>query len=84
MSKLLLVMIWERLGEAGRSWENLGEARRGWGKVGEAGRGSERLGEGGRGSKCTLAKSKDFAKVYDVILNFIYTAFVSTAFKWGD
>ena len=63
MSKLLLVMIWEKLGETRRSWESL---------------------EGGRGSKCTLAKSKDFAKVCDVILNFIYTAFVSTAFKWGD
>lgn len=63
MSKLLLVMIWENFGEAGRSSESL---------------------EGGRGSKCTLAKSLDFAKVCDVILNFIYTAFVSTAFKWGD
>ncbi len=59
--------------------ENLGEARRILEKLGESWRSSE-----GRGSKCTLAKSKDFAKVCDVILNFIYTAFVSTAFKWGD
>ena len=65
--------ILEKLGKSWRSWENLGEA---W-------RSSESL-ERGRGSKCTLVKSKDFAKVCDVILNFIYTAFVATALKWGD
>ena len=82
-------MIWEKLGEAGRGSEKLGEARRRWEDLEEGGRGSEKVGEArrvseGRGSKCTLAKSKDFAKVCDVILNFIYTAFVATAFKWGD
>ena len=66
-------------GESRRISENLGEAWKISEKLGEAGKISE-----GRGSKCTLAKSKDFAKVCDVILNFIYTAFVSTAFKWGD
>ena len=75
--------IWEKLGKSRRSWENLGEAGRILEKLGESWRSSESL-EGGRGSKCTLAKSKDFAKVCDVILNFIYTAFVSTALKWGD
>ena len=64
--------ILEKLGKSQRSWEKLGKSRRSW----------ENLG--GEGSKCTLAKSKDFAKVCDVILNFIYTAFVATAFKWGD
>ena len=70
-------------GESWRSSEKLGESRRSWENLGEAWRSSESL-EGGRGSKCTLAKSKDFAKVFDVILNFLYTAFMSTALKWGD
>ena len=73
------MIITDDLGGVWRILGNLGEAWKISEKVGEAGRSSE-----GRGSKCTLAKSNDFAKVCDVILNFIYTAFVSTALKWGD
>jgi len=34
IEQIIVVMIWEKVGEGGEIWEKLGEARRSWEKLG--------------------------------------------------